>query len=205
MTRTTVLCVSLILLFGGTLALRSLDVLGEGPPAAASPGTEIEAAYAALEAKLVAQLKDPAAWTDPKRGESTQKLVQVAGTIRSRAAVSILVEHLEWTLPGVHFVNAGSIDFVEPVPAALKNIGMSAVPALMEVLAGPPPDRATKADLETLTRTALACLMGIYEVGDRGTEMARYRLNLEAAKSTGPRKERLEQALKHIQPAPATK
>jgi hypothetical protein len=197
-----------VVVFGLALwGLGRIDVLGQSPPApAADPAAEIEAAYAALEAKLVAQLKDPAAWTDEGRKDATCRLIQAAGAIRSEAAIPVLVEHLTWSTlsPSSPSMLLTPSQICPPV-GGLAKIGLPSVPELLKVIAGPSPDRSTKTENELRTRFAMLCLIEVYQAGGQGDAMALRRVALESEKSTGEARERLLAALKMFEGPPARK
>jgi hypothetical protein len=180
-------------------ALCQLKAPASEPPA-------IEAAYKEMEAKVVAQLKDPAAWTDEKRKERTAKLVEAAGAIRSQAAVPILVEHLTWSdLPPVPAPMVLTLKEICPPIRSLALIGLPAAPELIKAICGPPPDRSTKEQAEAGTKVAMMCLFEVYQTGGMGREMALHRIALEAQKHTGEEKDRLNKALKMFEDKPESK
>jgi hypothetical protein len=193
----------LVVLGLGLLGLGRIDVLGQSPPApAADPAAEIQAAYKEMEAKLVAELSAPEAWADEKQMEKTLKLIETAGVIRSEKAIPVLVEHLAWGPQRTVGFSPGELSTVQ---AAIVKIGSPALPALVEVLSGPTPDKSTKNQAENRIHLAADCMIWIFGPDDHGVEMTFHRIRLELAASKGDTKERLEYVMKLLRIPAETK
>jgi hypothetical protein len=154
--------------------------------------TPTENAYRQLEASVCEQLKPDRVWSDPRSRESLMGFAQAAGVLRTPAAVPLLVKHLNYdAYPDGENRNVPP-KFKFPAAGALIEIGLPAVPALLELLKSAPPldtnsDTDTESmevimarrDLQQRAAIGLLCMVRIYEQGGHGKMMARHLIEEE--------------------------
>jgi hypothetical protein len=207
MARVILVMVAVAVLVGSVAGLWGVSAQGQAKAIGPINPEEIQAAYKEMEARLISQLKDPALWTDDKQKEKARGLIQEAGEIRSVAAIPVLIEHLHWTpfTPTDAVTSQRVLMEFNPAVNALAKIGLPAVPELLKVIQGPARDRSTKEQDEAAMAVAMMCLFRLYDEGGQGRDVALHRVALEAAKSSGEAKERLQKALKMFEDPPARK
>ena len=161
------------------------------------------------ETELLAKLKDGNIWTDPAREDQLLAHLKTVKTLKSPAFVPILIDHFDYKVQdNIRKFDLKRIEDGSPAIGALTEIGLPAVPALINLL-----KRDALSDPKALTpsqRTlVIYCLSTIYDrggfgthLGQRelagfGTELARKRIELEISKATGKEKAALERVLKH--------
>jgi hypothetical protein len=147
--------------------------------------TSAEADYQRAEGDIVKQLNDKALWVDPDRKDMLLGLIRTAGTLRLPAAVPSLAQNISFSLPaGQNKLHMQPISLQFPASGALVQIGLPAVPALIEVAKADP---KSDQDVGRKITIALRTLIDIYAQGFDGRmadkrvmakSMARYRIQM---------------------------
>ncbi len=174
------------------------------PPAKPSVATDSKSAENRLGnqhevevEKLVAFFKDTGTWRWKDKAKKARLLekLRLAGLLRAPALAAVLAPHLDDGPYRNYMPKPMSMRRLEPVLDAMQRIGMPSVPHLLMILKtegrreiGGWPQRRRK--------LAVLCLVLIYDQGGQGNELARKRLELEAAKPKGKEKKNLLEALK---------
>ena len=149
--------------------------------------------YQRQEKEIVSKLQDAKLWSDPKQKDALLEHLAVARLLRSKALVPVLIPHLTYS----QFKEGGAYKTVEeryPAMWVLLEIGTPAIPALVEVLkkADPDDDPLKNAVLERKGSgtgaaehgVALHCIVGIYNQGGYGKDLAKARIELELKAAT---------------------
>ena len=151
---------------------------------------------AELRTALLDALKEDSLWeSDDRRDELILRLEQ-ARLMRAPEASSILVTRIAYKPYGEKGDALLPLGLRFPAYAAIVDIGIPAVPALLEKLLVVDPDDRIN-DGQQASNLVIHCLVAIFEVGGNGAAMTRRRLELEAAQKVGTEKDRLLRALRH--------
>jgi len=153
------------------------------------------------QASLLNKLNQAQLWSDASKEDELLNVLQRCKKLKDAAFVPILIEHVTYEIRDkIRKTSLRTIEEACPVVDVLQEIGLPAVPRLIELLKREYPKEA-KSD-QTLI---VGCLIGIYErpleKGKRpaasGLPMARRRIELEVERSKGKEKLHLEDALKN--------
>jgi len=150
------------------------------------------------EKELTVVFKEEKSWKNDAAGRGrVLPALQAARPIKAKALAPLLASHLDYT-PYDDNLRLRERNDRYPVCPVLVDIGIPAVPALLEVL-----KRSDPADLDRgglLTHNlAVSCLREIYEQGGFGPALARQRIELEMAKADPKEAKYLREALQHSQ------
>jgi hypothetical protein len=154
--------------------------------------------WEARERVVRSRLHEETLWSDPARKGDLLQCLQAAGALRAESLAPVLAAHLTYKPRGDAEERRLTIEARFPVFAALTQIGVPAVPAVL--------DRLKSADREDRLGTgqqahnlAVLCLIAIYDQGGYGRALARQRIELESQAATGREKDFLLRALEHPQ------
>ena len=152
---------------------------------------DLQKEFAQKEKEILIKLQDEKTWMEPKNKDSLLSYLEMAKTIRSKAFVPILIPRLAYSPYSEENGKLVSNEVRYPVMNTLKEIGLPAVSALLEVAKNTDPDDGTprgvfkdhdrKVDGKGYVRHWLAvyCLVQIYNQGGFGQDLAKQRIELE--------------------------
>lgn len=149
------------------------------------------------ERQVVSKLQAEEVWTNTRYEKTVLECLTFLKANPVPELAPILAKHIAYTTPQLA-AGAASVatDVRYPVGPALKNIGIRAVPALIDRLKTVEPD-SKPAGTTQEAALLVGCLVEILGQGGHGVELARLRIQLELPKSQGKEKPLLEKALQH--------
>jgi hypothetical protein len=162
---------------------------------------------------LLTTLKSRSLWDDPSQEAKLLQHLKFARAVKAESLNPILVEHINYIPPSLQnrpLLPQDLSDFF-PAKAALMDIGVSAVPHLLDLLKKTNPAEFDVAvdirdrerflaslkggGLTSRSRLAVVCLIGIYDKGGEGRQLAKRRIELEIAQARGIERQALEKLL----------
>lgn len=147
--------------------------------------------------RILLTLQDERIWSDKERTKELLGVLEQVKTLQPRSCIPVLLKHIDHT--PYRIVRLMPLEMWIPAYGALSTFGLSAVqPLLDELRIEKPGDRVAGQELlgSVIRRTlTVSSLIALYDAGGHGRELAKARIELEAAKYPGEEGHFLRQAL----------
>ena len=148
------------------------------------------------ERRLLELLQEARNWNDPSKQKGLLLVLEGAKLLQAKSCIPVLLDHIDYS-PG--YISLVTSEMRWPVCYTLSAIGLPAVqPLLDELRIEKPGDRVAGQELlgSVIRRTlTVSSLIALYDAGGHGRELAKARIELEAAKYPGEEGHFLRQAL----------
>jgi len=163
-----------------------------------STGEDLVAMHEELVGDLLEKLSDDQIWSDVGCKDALVGLLEAAGALRSDRTVPVLMDHLSYDAYFFTQFFSRNLPFRKRRPAAqaLAEIGMPAVPYLLDVLKAPEMKTAPPLCRGSRRHLAIGCLISIFGGFEgHGIAMARKRIELELLTASADEATYLKEAL----------
>lgn len=130
------------------------------------------------EKEVLEKLQTDTVWTDPAQKPGLISSLNLARELKMKSLVPVLMSHIAYQPFKDDTKRIYPMEESHPAYAALREIGISTVPTLIERLKMADPGNEWGPGDEEHTLLSL-CILDIYKQGGCGVEMARKRIELE--------------------------
>ena len=148
-----------------------------------------------FEETLAQAIKDPTLWKDSAQKDTLLEHLRLLGRLKTSSAIPTLIEHIDFhSAYGRPTTPLMKTEVLYPVVGALRQVGVAAIPQILETLKTTDPSDSKKSNQQRVS-LLLYSLILIYDQGGEGEAMARERIQIEIKKAKTPQAEKLLRGL----------